>query len=47
MTGTATNRMGLQRYVSAAQAFEGCLAAARKMHGVRERDPRLKAKLQR
>ncbi|HXG89739.1 MAG TPA: tetratricopeptide repeat protein [Vicinamibacterales bacterium] len=28
--------MGLERYVSAAQAFEGCLTTARTVHGLRE-----------
>jgi tetratricopeptide (TPR) repeat protein len=42
--GLGQSYMGLQRYVSAAQAFEGCLAAARNLHGLRERDRVLRDK---
>jgi tetratricopeptide (TPR) repeat protein len=30
--------MGMQRYASAAQAYEGCIGAARSLHGLREKD---------
>jgi tetratricopeptide (TPR) repeat protein len=36
--GLGQAHMGQRRYVSAAQAFESCLAAARKLHVLRERD---------
>lgn len=36
--GLGQAHMGQRRYVSAAQAFEGCLTAARKLHTLRERD---------
>jgi tetratricopeptide (TPR) repeat protein len=36
--GLGTAYMGMQRYVSAIQAFTGCLDAARELHGLRMRD---------
>jgi tetratricopeptide (TPR) repeat protein len=36
--GLGQAHMGQRRYVSAAQAFQSCLAAARKLHALRERD---------
>ena len=36
--GLGTAYMGMQRYVSAIQAFTGCLDAARDLHGLRLRD---------
>jgi tetratricopeptide (TPR) repeat protein len=42
--GLGQAHMGQRRYVSAAQAFEGCLAASRKLHMIRERDRVLRDK---
>jgi tetratricopeptide (TPR) repeat protein len=42
--GLGQAHMGQRRYVSAAQAFESCLTAARKLHMLRERDRVLRDK---
>jgi tetratricopeptide (TPR) repeat protein len=42
--GLGQANMGLRRYVSAAHAFESCLAAARKLYTLRERDRVLRDK---
>lgn len=42
--GLGQANMGLRRYVSAAQAFESCLNAARRLHQNRERDRVLRDK---